>query len=157
MLTLPLFLRFTVASIGWHGVAIAVSIVLVAGCGGLLILARELAHEAIVQPIQEPIKHRHVTIRTQTANAPAQEDEPAQMDTADTSREVAATILMQAASEGLTRVRIIEELNPKECWCAPPRTDRAYFLSARECRSICACVNENDPWVSPQVELFPAE
>lgn len=145
------------ASIGWQGVAIVAGVVLVAGCGGLLLLARELAHEAIVQPIQEPIKHRQVVVHKQSTNAPRQVNEHTQADTADTGREVAVTVLMQAASEGLTHVRIMEELDPQECWCVPPRTDRAYFLKARECASICACVNENDPRVSPRVELHPAE
>lgn len=146
------------ASIGWQGVSIAVATVLVGGCAGLLFFARELAQDTLVQPVIGPVKHQRAVRSSRLIDfSHAHEMEHIPQDTAETGREVEVMILMQAASEGLTRIRIIEEVHPLECWCDFPFTDRAYVLSARECGSICACVNENDSRISQRVELFPAE
>ncbi|MFA4845364.1 MAG: hypothetical protein WC654_02290 [Patescibacteria group bacterium] len=145
------------ASIGWQDISIAVTAVLIVGCGGLLLFTREFAQQTVVQPKSEPIEHRRIVVHS----FPSLHEDASELVDLDTGQDLEATIFLllvsQAMGEGLTQVSIIEELDPDECGCQPPRYDRAYLLKAHECSAICACVNENDPRISPRVELFPAE
>ena len=142
------------ASIGWHGVSIAVATVLIAGCAGFLLFARDLTegHCPSVEKtpsveISQPFPSREDIQRAYLI-----------LDLARSNPEfkLKEDLLTYAHHDGLTSVTIVEELYSTECGCEPPRTDRVFLLHAHECSAICACVDE-DTGNPDRFSLFPAE
>jgi hypothetical protein len=144
-----------VASIGWQGIAIAVTTaILVTGCAGVVLLAHDLLQETMGQPVSRELPHTHPSSHRRIARS--QPNAAQATDTgAHTQAEMKFLVLLQGWREGLSDIQILEEAFPEECPCEG--NSQAYLLGSYEHSTICACIHDSDSGMPPRVSLYPAE